>query len=114
MAWALMTPHRLRVFVCRGFAVRNQPPSLPTTMDPSPEPSTVPSAVAKRTNASKWPLFKDILGNLDDISRFKEAVDRLDIFLRERRAYYQDARPEVGMMYLISSDPDAKFMHTPR
>lgn len=65
----------------------------------SAEPSTVSSAVAKKTNASKWPVFKKILGNLDDISRFTETTDRLTVYLRNHRAYYQDARPEVSIIH---------------
>ncbi|VDB85725.1 unnamed protein product [Peniophora sp. CBMAI 1063] len=61
----------------------------------SAAPSTVPRAVAKEANANKWPHYRNILGNLDNCAKFTQTVDRLTLYLRNRKGYYQGARPEI-------------------
>ncbi|KZV63888.1 hypothetical protein PENSPDRAFT_656968 [Peniophora sp. CONT] len=75
-------------------------------------PSTVPSAIAKKTNASKWPLFRDILGSLNE-SRFQVTVDRLNTYLDNRRAYYQDARPEIVAVLESAAHAFEKLVKVP-
>lgn len=64
----------------------------------SAKPSSVPPAAAKQSNASKWPVFKKQLSNLDNIRTLLESADRLNVYLRNRNAYYRENRPEVGIV----------------